>query len=67
MKARGIILIDYELPNGFRDGADELDRLEKAMQQLVDGNKHVVYYDCDLKERRGEGQPDIRKLKIRSS
>jgi hypothetical protein len=67
MKARGIILVDYELPNGFREAADELDRLEKAMQQLVEGNPRVVYYDCDLKERRGEGRPDIRQLKIRSS
>lgn len=67
MKARGLILVDYELPNGFMDAAEEQKRLEEAMQNIVRGNNKVVYYQCDIKERRGDGRPDLRKLKIRTS
>jgi hypothetical protein len=37
------------------------------MQNLVRGNNRVVYFQCDVKERRGDGKPDLRKLKIRTS
>lgn len=67
MKARGLILIDYELPGGFRDAAEEEKRLQDAMNDLVRGNNRVVYYQCDIKERRGDGRPDLKKLKIRTS
>jgi hypothetical protein len=67
LKARGLILIDYELPNGYVDAAAEQTRLEEAMQNLVRGNNRVVYFQCDVKERRGDGKPDLRKLKIRTS
>jgi len=67
LKARGLILVDYELPNGFMDAAEEQKRLEEAMQNIVRGNNKVVYYQCDIKERRGDGRPDLRKLKIRTS
>lgn len=59
--------MDYELPNGFMDAAEEQKRLEEAMQTIVRGNNKVVYYQCDIKERRGDGRPDLRKLKIRTS
>lgn len=67
MKARGLILIDYELPGGFSDAAEEEKRLQQAMNDLVRGNNRVVYYQCDIKERRGDGRPDLKKLKIRTS
>lgn len=67
MKARGLILIDFELPGGFKEAAEEQVKLEKAMQDLVRGNPRVVYSQSDIKERRGEGHPDITKLKIRTS
>ena len=67
MKARGLILIVYELPGGFADAAEEQERLEKAMQELTRGNPRVRYQQCVIKERRGEGHPDIRNLKIRTS
>lgn len=67
MKARGLILIDFELPGGFKEAAEEQVKLEKAMQDLVRGNPRVVYSQCDIKERRGDGHPDITKLKIRTS
>ena len=67
MKARGIILIDFDLPGGFKDAAIEQEKMERAMQELVRGNPRAVYYQCDIKERRGDAHPDITKLKIRSS
>ena len=67
LKARGLILVDYELPNGFMDAAEEQRRLEEAMNNLVRGNSRVTYYQCDIKERRGEGKPDLKTLKIRTS
>lgn len=67
MKARGLILVDYDLPNGYMDAAEEQKRLNAAMEELVRGNNKVTYYQCDIKERRGEGRPDLRKLKIRTS
>lgn len=67
MKARGLILIDYELPCGLMDAAAELEKLKAAMKDVVRGNPHVVFADADIKERRGEGHPDLKKLKIRTS
>ena len=67
LKARGLILVDYELPNGFIDAAEEQRKLEQAMNDIVRGNSRVTYYQADIKERRGEGKPDLKKLKIRTS
>jgi hypothetical protein len=67
MKARGLILIDYELPNGYIDAAEEQNKLKEAMEKLTQGNPHVKYRQCTVKERRGEGHPDINKMKIRTS
>ena len=66
MKARGLILIDYELPGGYMEAAEEQKRLEEAMNNLVRGNNRVSYYQCDIKERRGDAKPDLRKLKIKT-
>lgn len=66
MKARGLILVDYDLPGGYLEAAEEQRRLEEAMHNLVRGNNRVSYYQCDIKERRGNAKPDIRKLKIRT-
>ena len=62
MKARGLILVDYDLPNGFMDAAEEQKRLQNAMEELVRGNNKVTYFQCDIKERRGDQRPDLRKL-----
>jgi len=67
MKARGLILIDYELPGGYVEAAGEQKLLEEAMERLTKGNPRVVYCQCTIKERRGEGHPDVNQLKIRSS
>jgi len=65
MKARGIVVIDYDIDGGFRQAADEQDKLEQAVKSIVDGNKSVVHYQVDMKERRGEKTMDISKMKFR--
>jgi len=67
MKARGLILVDYELPGGFMQAAEEQKKLEDAMKDLVRGNPRVVFYECDIKERRGDRHPNLKDLKIRTS
>jgi hypothetical protein len=66
MKARGLILIDYDFPDGFKEAALEEARLEAAMQELVRGNNRVTYYQSTIKERRGDGKPDLNTLKLRT-
>jgi hypothetical protein len=67
MKARGIVIIDYDLPEGFKQAADEQNKLEQAVLALVKGNPRVVYHEVDIRERRGETTPDLKKMKIRVS
>lgn len=67
MKARGIVIIDYDLPGGYRDAADEQDKLQNAVDTLVKGNPRVLYHEVDIRERRGNHKPDIKKMKLRIS
>ena len=67
MKCRGLILVDYELPGGFADAAEEEKKLKTAMESLVSGNNRVTYFACDMKERRGDAKPELKNLKIRTS
>ena len=41
MKARGIVIIDYDLPGGFKDAAQEEEKLQKAVDALVKGNSKI--------------------------
>jgi hypothetical protein len=66
MKARGIILIDLEFP-GYREAAEFQDKMDQAIKLLTDGNKHVIHTQVDLKERRGDHAPDIKKMKFRNN
>lgn len=66
MKARGVILIDFEFDN-LKEAAAAQERLERAMEDLVRGDRHVVYYQSDMKERRGDNRPDLRQMKFRTS
>ena len=66
MKARGIIVVDYEF-DGFKEAAEEQQKLEEALKSLVTGNKRVVYHQMDLKERRGDHPPDLKKMKFRNN
>ena len=67
MKCRAVAVIDYDLPGGYRDAAIEEEALQKAIDELVKGNPKVVYSDMDMKERRGNNKPDIKKMKFRTS
>ncbi|MDC3221859.1 hypothetical protein OAT86_01205 [Planktomarina sp.] len=67
MKARGIVVIDYDLPGGYREAAIEEEKLEQAVASLVKGNPRVIYHEVDIRERRGDNKPDIKKMKLRSS
>lgn len=67
MKARGIVVIDYEIEGGFKEAAEEQDRLEAAVAGIVKGNKRVVFHQVDMKERRGDVSPDISKMKFRTN
>lgn len=66
MKARGILVIDY-IFDGYKQAAHEEERLEKLLQTIVKDNATVVDYQMDLKERRGDAAPDIKKMKFRNN
>lgn len=67
MKARGIVIIDFEFEGGFKEAGEQQVALEEAVRNLVTGNKTVVYHQVDMKERRGDTPPDISKMKFRNS
>jgi hypothetical protein len=67
MKARGIVVIDYDIEGGFKEAAEEQAKLEMAIQDIVKGNKRVVFHQVDMKERRGDVPPDITKMKFRTN
>lgn len=69
-KARGIAIIDYELPNGFIDAGEEQQRFKDAIDALCKGNPRVVFSAVDIRERRSHSShanPDIKKMKLRIS
>jgi hypothetical protein len=61
------VVIDYDLPGGYREAAIEEEKLEQAVASLVKGNPRVIYHEVDIRERRGDNKPDIKKMKLRSS
>ena len=67
MKARGIVVIDYDIEGGFKEAAEEQAKLEQAILDIVKGNKRVVFHQVDMKERRGDVPPDITKMKFRTN
>lgn len=67
MKARAICLIDYDIDGGFKQAAEEEKKLEQAIKNLVSGNKRVVHYQIEMRERRGDTAPDISKMKFRQN
>ena len=67
MKARAIIVIDYVIGGGFKGAAEEQEKLEEAITDIVKDNKRVVFHQIDMKERRGDVPPDITKMKFRTN
>lgn len=67
MKSRGIVIIDYEFPEGYMQAAEEQKKLQAAIDELVRGNPRVVHSEIDMRERRNTSRPDLRKMKVRLS
>ena len=68
MKARGIVLIDYDIEGGFLEAAEEQRKLQEAIENIVKNNKRVVFHQVDMKGRRDPGTPpDITKMKFRTN
>jgi flagellar biosynthesis/type III secretory pathway M-ring protein FliF/YscJ len=65
MKARAVLVIDYEF-DGFREAGEEEEKLASMLKNIVTGNKSVVNYQMDMKERRGDAL-DIKKMKFRNN
>ena len=66
MKARAIMLIDLEFPS-FREAGLFQDKMDEALNSLIKDNSYVVSTQVDLKERRGDHIPDIKKMKFRNN
>lgn len=66
MKARAIMLIDLEFPS-FREAGLFQDKMDEALNSLIKDNSYVVATQVDLKERRGDHIPDIKKMKFRNN
>jgi hypothetical protein len=43
------------------------DKMDNALEALIKDNGHVVSTQMDLKERRGDHAPDIKKMKFRNN
>tara|TARA_R110000796_G_scaffold203702_1_gene319962 strand:+ start:2431 stop:2628 length:198 start_codon:yes stop_codon:yes gene_type:complete len=65
MKARAVLVVDYEF-EGYRQAGEEEEKLDDILKNIVTGNKAVVHYQMDMKERRGDAM-DIKKMKFRNS
>ena len=65
MKARAVLVIDYEF-DGFKAAGEEEEKLANMLKNVVTGNKAVVNYQMDMKERRGDAL-DIKKMKFRNN
>ena len=66
MKARAVMLIDLEFPS-FREAGLFQDKMDEALNSLIKDNSYVVATQVDLKERRGDHIPDIKKMKFRNN
>lgn len=66
MKSRAIIVIDYIIDGGFKEAAQEQVHLEQAIAELVKSKKEIVWHGVDMRERRGNGHPDLKSMKFRS-
>tara|TARA_B100000963_G_scaffold118039_1_gene102742 strand:- start:1437 stop:1640 length:204 start_codon:yes stop_codon:yes gene_type:complete len=67
LKARAIIVIDYLIDGGFKGAAEEQERLEEAIGEIVKDNDRVVFHQIDMRERRGDVPPDVTKMKFRTN
>ena len=67
MKIRALAIIDLDVEGGFRDAANIEDGLNKLIKEYASGLQNVVHYQVDVRDRRGDNPPDIKKLKFRAN
>tara|TARA_B100000768_G_C10953662_1_gene238727 strand:- start:255 stop:458 length:204 start_codon:yes stop_codon:yes gene_type:complete len=67
MKIRALAIIDLDVEGGFRDAANLEDGLNKLIKEYASGLQNVVHYQVDVRDRRGNNPPDIKKLKFRAN
>jgi hypothetical protein len=67
MKIRALAIIDLDVEGGFREAANVEDGLNKLIKESATGLQNVVHYQVDVRDRRGDNPPDIKKLKFRAN
>tara|TARA_R110002072_G_scaffold21045_5_gene75609 strand:- start:1487 stop:1768 length:282 start_codon:yes stop_codon:yes gene_type:complete len=68
MKLRALVLMDFDIPDGdLIEGAEEQKALQKLVADYSKDNKRIVYTTVDMRERRGDTQPDLKKMKFRQT
>lgn len=67
MKIRALAIIDLDVEGGFREAANLEDGLNKLIKEYASGLQNVVHYQVDVRDRRGDNPPDIKKLKFRAN
>jgi len=66
MKFRAIMLVDLELPD-FLKVAEKQMELTEMLHKMKEKDAAVVDVAIDVKERRGNGMPDLRAMKLRGA
>ncbi len=66
-KMRLVMVVDYDSVEGVLDAAKIQERGENLVDLLQAGDPRVVFHDCKVQQRRGEGRPDLKKVKLRTS
>tara|TARA_R110001599_G_scaffold83143_1_gene223561 strand:+ start:874 stop:1077 length:204 start_codon:yes stop_codon:yes gene_type:complete len=67
MKARAIIIVDFQIDGGFSEAAEQEQKVKDAIAALAKDNSAIVYTDMEMKERRGDGKPEVSRMKFRTS
>lgn len=67
MKARAIIIVDFEINGGFSEAAIQEQKVKDAIAALAKDNPCIVYTDMEMKERRGDGKPEVSRMKFRTN
>lgn len=66
MKFRAIMLVDLELPDFLKVAEKQLE-LTEMLNKMKDEDEAIVDIAIDVKERRGNGMPDLRAMKLRGA
>lgn len=66
MKFRAIMLVDLELPDFLKVAEKQLE-LTDMLNKMKNEDEAIVDIAIDVKERRGNGMPDLRAMKLRGA